>query len=146
MAMKTQKSSPSLVFLQSTGTTGRTQHNSCPEQRASAKAPAFPSWENSISPQVAQQTHRLLPEEIKYLNKKKVVHFSHVWRETQWIKIIQCHHELALKKHRVYSEWIEYQTQQQTFFSLKVEETQTIFQASLKIYFKTLKGVHLDSL
>lgn len=103
--MKTQKSSPSLVFLQNTFTR-RAEHNSCPEQRASAKAPTFPSWENTISPQVAQQTHRVpLPEKIKCLNKK-VMHFSHVWREIQWIKIIQCHHEPALKKHMtIYSEW-----------------------------------------
>lgn len=66
----TQKPSPSFMVLQNPGITRRTEHNSCPEQRASAKAPPFPSWENSISPQVVQQAHRLLPEEIKYSNKQ----------------------------------------------------------------------------
>lgn len=86
--------------------TRRAEHNSWPEQRAPAKAPAFPSWQNSISPQVVQQTHRLLPEEIKYLNKQRVVCFSHARRKTQWIRIIQCHDELTLKRQKsVYSEW-----------------------------------------
>lgn len=120
----TQKSSPSLTFLQNTGITRGAECNSWPEQRASAKAPAFPSWENSISPQVVQQTHRLLPEEIKYLNKRRVMHFSHAWRETQRIRIIQCHQQLALKRHKpVYSEWNRVSKHRSIiyFFFLKVE-------------------------
>lgn len=140
----TQKSSLSLMFLQNTGATRRAEHNSWPEQRASAKAPAFPSWQNSISPQVVQQTHRLLPEEIKYLNKHRVVCFSHARRKTQWIRIIQCHHELALKRQKsVYSEWNRVNKHRSLlffFFFLTVAEGSTDnFPRVIKERLKTLR-------
>lgn len=112
-----QKSSSSLTFLQNTDVTRRAEHNSWPQQRASAKTLAFPSWETCTSPQVIQQIHRLLPEEIKFLNKQRVMHFGHVWKEIQWVRIIQCHHELALKRHKtVYSEWNSIICKHSSFF------------------------------
>ena len=112
-----QKSSPSLTFLQNTGVTRRAEHNSWPEQRASAKAPAFPSWKNqhftagcTANTQATTRGNQIFEETASNAFQSRV-------KGNQWIRIVQYHHEPVLKRHKtVYSEWNRVSKHRSGFF------------------------------